>query len=79
MIFNHSGFNTCENCGRLTERPSRFCTTQCRMEDSDLRIEEVEEERDKYKEALELITDYGCTGEDARDMREIAINALQGL
>lgn len=37
---------------------------------------ELEEECDKYKEALELITSYGCTGEDARDMREIAINVL---
>lgn len=44
----------CRQCGHKTTRD--FCTPQCRMEDSDNRIEDVEEERDKYKAALEKIT-----------------------
>ena len=43
----------CPQCGYQTIRD--FCTPQCRMEDSDNRIEGVEDERDRYKKALELI------------------------
>lgn len=45
----------CPTCGYDTTRD--FCTPDCRMQDSDARIEGVEEERDKYKKALEEIID----------------------
>lgn len=48
-----SKLKNCPQCGHKTTRD--FCTPQCRMEDSDNRIEAVEAERDKYKKALEEI------------------------
>lgn len=35
------------------------------------------EDHDKYKKALEEIAEYGSTGEDARDMHQIAREALK--
>ena len=46
-----SKLNECPTCGYLT--PRDFCTPDCRMRDSDNRIESVEEERDKFKKELE--------------------------
>lgn len=42
----------CPQCGHKTRRD--FCTPQCRMEDSDNRIEGVEEERDELKRLFKL-------------------------
>lgn len=46
-----SEYRSCPTCGHKTTRD--FCTPDCRMQDSDARIEGVEEERDKYRKALE--------------------------
>jgi hypothetical protein len=48
------------------------------MQDSDARIEGVEDERDKYKKALEeIIEDGEQTGEGAKVMFLIAKEALK--
>ena len=40
-------------------------------------LEDIDEIAGNYKEALELIADCGCTGEDARDMIKIAMKVLE--
>lgn len=47
-----SELKNCPTCGRETKRD--FCTPQCRMEDSDQRIEGIEEENIKLKEELKI-------------------------
>jgi hypothetical protein len=48
-----SELKNCPQCGYKTKRD--FCTPQCRMEDSDNRIEGVEEENKRMREALDNI------------------------
>ncbi len=45
----------CPTCGYKTTRD--FCTPDCRMRDSDNRIEFVEEERDELKKKVEELED----------------------
>lgn len=40
-------------------------------------LKNIDEIAGNYKEVLELIVDYGCIGENARDMIKIAMKVLE--
>ena len=67
-------YKDCPTCTRPTARD--FCTPDCRMQDSDARIEGVEAERDKFRKALEEIAPM-CGNPDAVDACRLILNKCQ--